>query len=180
MGHSYIRIERWAQGVNNSQVKQALYLGFYPDGLSKGEVANKKDVNGVFSLNDYRHVWTIAKIYEISDDVALSILPPIKDYSYYSYGDYIQNWNRSYNIETNNCTTFAAKIFPHYGINPEPTKEHQWDVPFNFTTTVLWLYSWDLSLGAYGYSPADAGEDIRSMPDQKGVVVNTNINYSYR
>jgi len=180
VGHSFIRIERWAKGVNNSRVKQALYIGFYPNHYTKNDVANIRDKDGSLSRNDYNFPWTIAKIYEISDETVIKILPPIKKFNNYTFGDYIENWSCSYNVETNNCTTFAAKIFPYYGISPEPTEEHQWDVPFNLATTLIWFNTWELSLNAYGYSPADAGEDIRSMQDQTGVLKNINLNYSYR
>lgn len=165
VGHTFIRLD---YGNGN-----AYYCGFYPDDEIKGDtdilnyIILQKDMKGSLTTND-RSPWNIGTTYEITTEQADIIK------------NFINNYSKNYNLITNSCTTFACDALIAAGITP-PTETHRWNIPEVDAKTKRNLLqlskSWWLSKENktkllnflsnpkdqfYGYSPADAAQDIKS------------------
>ena len=152
VGHTYVGIDY------NSTAK---YAGFWPlNGYGTKRAIKRESVDGQILMNgsryltdgkhdnvfeeiDYNeknHKWDVAYTYEIdSSDVGNMVL-------------FSKNYKYQYNMVSNNCTTFAVNSLNDFGVSPK-IYPHRW------------TYEGILNIVAgtfYGYSPADAGQDIRS------------------
>ena len=181
-GHSFIRLDD-----GNGKVR---YVGFVAKSYNYIDMLLGKNVEGEFA-DDSESDWNVAKVYTLSD----------KQYSYIS--DYIESldsykWN--YNIETYNCTTFAVNTVRLQGAaagNFMTVREHDWtlpkdiveqlknhkSVPNEFTAS---LFASILVLamdGFYGYTPADAAQDLINAEGtvllKSGGVIKTITNTTY-
>ncbi|MCL2152620.1 MAG: RHS repeat-associated core domain-containing protein, partial [Oscillospiraceae bacterium] len=146
VGHTFIRLQNYETDASGNMVEKVSYMGFYPaQPLTMDQIINRTDVAGA-KIDDKDHSWNIAKVYEITNDQALASLKYMNDFS------------SDYNMVTNNCTTFAVGALTAAGIT-SPTSEHNWKL-----TVKQQLYAWlngYSTKGLKGYSPADAGQDIR-------------------
>lgn len=154
-GHSFIRFEKYTKTVNGAMSKQVFYRGFYPDstGMTEAEerirILGLVDMPGKVGYAD-AYAWNIAKVFPVDDIVADQII-----------NQYLPLYEKkSFNYQSNNCTTFAVEAFAINHINL-PIKEHSWKM-----STVIRMISvlYDQSnpfIDVFGYNPADAGEDIR-------------------
>lgn len=92
------------------------------------------------------HKWDIACVWQ-RDDLKLG-----------SLNDFTAEYYQQYNMMTNNCTTFAVESMYHLYITPN-IYQHHW-----YSEHIL--LGWGLNALCFkGYSPADAGEDIRKNSD---------------
>ncbi|HHW39459.1 MAG TPA: RHS repeat-associated core domain-containing protein, partial [Bacillales bacterium] len=148
VGHTFIRLD-FGDG-------RVYYFGFYPkDPLSVEQILKKEDVSWVI-INDSDHDWNIAEVYVIDIDSANNVL------------EFINNYDMEYNMASNNCTTFAVDVLKAAGIS-SPTKAVKWTLPSKAKKMVQDGLGGGFINGikAYfaikikGYSPADAGEDLR-------------------
>ncbi len=176
VGHTFIRIDV-GEGV-------VIYRGFYPaQALDIKQIALKKDVESVLNIegnaldSENNHPWDIAKVFEINSQQSKNIL------------NFISKYNEKYNMVDNNCTTFAVNALKSGGINSS-TIEHKWILPDDTKDIVIGglpklipfkdQIAEKLINGLYGYTPADAGEDIRGetgiylTQDKDGIRVFTN------
>lgn len=127
------------------------YVGFHPhpDDLPSLESpeALRRDCQGIL-LDDSDEKFNIGYKVEVSRSQIRKLV------------SYINNdFDTTYNIEDNNCTTFAAKCLKKIGVSPVFTK-HNWTVP-------LAAYIKDNSFARavakfFGYTPADAGVDVKN------------------
>jgi len=101
------------------------------------------------SYNEKDHKW----------DIACSFNIPKKDIG--KIKEYAENYTERYNMVSNNCTTFAVDVLKYLGINPK-IYSHKW--------------SHENSLGSYeGYTPADAGQDIRENYNRYAISTTTTL-----
>ena len=123
------------------------------------------------------HPWDIAKVFEIDSQQSKDIL------------NFINKYNEKYNMVSNNCTTFAVDALKSGDVN-SPITEHRWTLPEDAKDVVkdglpkLIPFkdpiAEKLINGLYGYTPADAGEDIREgtgtylTQNENGIRVFTN------
>ncbi|MGI6668769.1 MAG: RHS repeat-associated core domain-containing protein [Acetivibrionales bacterium] len=160
VGHTFIRLD-FGDG-------RVIYKGFYPkDPLTSEQILNRENVTGQIN-DDSEHGWNVAQVFVIDQNQAEKI------------EKFINNYGKDYNMVSNNCTTFAVDALKSAGIK-SPTSAHKWTLPdgahkllvdnlpkeIRFKNIVAW---WLLN-GLKGYSPGDAGEDIR---DNTGAIINTN------
>lgn len=162
VGHTFIRLD-FGDG-------RVIYKGFWPpvEGMTTKQILNQDDVVGRLN-DDSGHEWDIAKTYEISGDQANNIL------------SFIEGYGENYNMVSNNCTTWAVDALAAGGITA-PTSEHKWTLPDNAKQTIVdnlpWAVPFKKSLAQgkidslYGYTPADAAQDIKVVGG--GFVVNYN------
>lgn len=160
VGHTYV-------GIDYNETDK-YYAGFYPlNGYGtwnairratvKGAVVTtdntyattgkKSDINDTQYNDDSTHPWDVAYTYEISADK----IDDLKSFA--------SNYTKEYNMVTNNCTSFAVESLKKLGINPSIYSH-------------VWQYSEGEGIGGFfadifahtysGYSPADAGQDIRA------------------
>jgi len=153
VGHTFVRID-YGDG-------RVIYRGFYPaNTLSTDEILTKTNVDGIV-VDDATHDWNAAVTYEITVEQADDMV------------SFIDNYDSEYNMVTNNCTTFGAKVLESGGVEV-PTSEHKWTLPANAKQMVVdYLPSEKLFKGVvanylisglYGYSPADAVQDFKNSP----------------
>ncbi len=158
VGHTFIRLQK-ADGT-------VIYRGFYPsETLGTKDIALKKDVEGRINTeglgphSENKHPWDVAKVYEVSDDQVAKM------------EEFMNNYNSKYNMVKNNCTSFAVQTLEAGGIT-SPTTQHSWVMPAGTNEMVeqnlpkivpsKGAIAKKLTSGLSGYTPADAGEDIRS------------------
>jgi hypothetical protein len=145
VGHTFIRLEKKTATGAGSYVS---YFGFYPkDGVEKKDVAFSKNVPGkvYWVTSEFDHGWNIARTYAITPEKADEVM------------NWARNYSTNYNIETNNCTTFAYNALIKAGISSSNTgiSKHSWTLPQSWKDEIPVFRSW------YGYTPGDAGEDLR-------------------
>ncbi len=137
VGHSYLGLDY----IDETQK----YFGFYPNNAIYGSSANlvttvlRRPVDGVWSAED--QVFSVAKTF-IIDKKNIDLIE-----------NYWENHKKDkYKIAKNNCTTAAINILKHINLNPK-IYEHVWsgDGLVDILTGTF-----------YGYSPADAAEDIKA------------------
>ena len=141
------------------------YIGFAPKENSITDMMLAKDVEGTF-VDDKYSDWNAARVFELSPTQYTIIA---------SYINEKKANDVKYNIETNNCTTFAIDAlrtiisYDRIGIN-----KHNWTIPDNlggllesYSATPDWLPTWlgeaaiNNTMGNfYGYTPADAVQDL--------------------
>jgi hypothetical protein len=150
-GHSFI-VLYFGEG-------EPIYRGFYPpsEGLSGKQLLFVENVISVIN-NDKDREWNIAKTYIINEEQAKNIL------------SFIGNYDREYNMASNNCTTWAVDVLEAGSINA-PTKEHKWLLPDNAKQKIVDRIPWyvfgkkekaqNMIDKLSGYSPADAVQDIK-------------------
>ena len=167
VGHTFISITYF--DIDTMTIK-TVYRGFYPENpLTQKQIINAENVNGRMNTEETgenTHTWNIAKSYAVSNDDAIAAL---------EFSNQYQN-KYKYNMVDNNCTTFAVKALEQAGIY-DVTQEQQWTIS---KQTELKLQSevdqnkiaskiiGDVSgtIGELsGYSPGQAGEDIRQSKD---------------
>ena len=166
-GHSFIRLD---DGNGNVQ-----YIGFGPVSSSISDMILGNNVEGHF-IDDSQSDWNVAKIYTITDEQYSAIS---------EYISKVKSENKAYNIETNNCTTFAVNVSKIAGAasgNFMTIREHKWSLPSNmeeqlanYSALPSWLspniaaFVIKNTMGNfYGYTPADAAQDLKSA---EGVVL---------
>lgn len=143
VGHAFIRLEK---KTSNNVGSYVTYFGFYPkDGVVKKNVKNSKSQNGKVYLSDFSHDWDIARTFLITEAKADEVL------------EWVNSYSKKYNIETNNCTTFAINALIKAGISKKSISitEHTWTIPDSWKNQIPSFLSW------FGYTPGDAGEDIK-------------------
>lgn len=143
VGHTFIRLEKKTANGVGSYVS---YFGFYPkDGVGKKDVAFTKSVEGkvYWILSEFNHGWNIARTYSITPEKADTVL------------DWAKNYTTKYNIESNNCTTFAVNALEKAGVTSTGISQHSWTLPKSWKDKIPSFLNW------YGYTPGDAGEDLR-------------------
>lgn len=146
VGHTFIRLD-----YGNGKV---YYYGFYPNsknGLSLDEVINKKNVTGKVKTDDDKHLWNIGISYASSK----KNLDAVKDFINKSIDKKVK-----YNMVTYNCTTFAVEAIKKAGITP-PTDMNYWTIPDELLTMAKKSGIKVNKKNFYGYSPADATQDIK-------------------
>lgn len=150
VGHTFIRLD-YGDGT-------VIYKGFYPSSpLTTEQILQKEDVNGIIR-DDSNHDWNAAVTFEITKDQADKI------------NNFMNDFDKEYNMVTMNCTTFGVKALQAAGLK-SPTKEHKWAVPDNAHQMIVdnlpsdkWFKSataTSLLNGLKGYSPADAVQDFK-------------------
>jgi len=149
VGHTFIRLD-YGDGTVN-------YRGFYPnEQMGQKDILQQKAVVGAI-VDDSTHMWNIAVVYEISERQAMQI------------ANFINGYSQTYNMTIRNCTTFAVEALQAAGIKA-PTQEALWTLPTGTKELVQQATSGlksessidSLISSLVGYSPADAGEDIRA------------------
>ncbi|MCX8129196.1 MAG: carboxypeptidase regulatory-like domain-containing protein [Clostridia bacterium] len=154
VGHTFIRVD-FGDG-------RIYYKGFWPkNALSQKEILLKTDVDGEVR-DDNTSLWDIGKKYKITTEEAEKVY------------NFMINYNGDYNMVTNNCTTVAVQALQSIGI-ASPTSQHNWTLPPNTKSIVEnglpKLVPGKGTIADYllkdlnGYTPADAGEDIRATGD---------------
>ena len=159
-GHSFLRLDD-----GNGNVK---YLGLAPTKKSLKKMLLAKDVGGKM-VNDENSEWNVAKVYTIDKEKYNLLL---------SFMNSSEKNAPSYNIESYNCTTWAVDGLERAGISSYVigTYEHHWTLPSDITSQLdsysakpKWLPSSvggaavNLLMGGfYGYTPADAAQDLKS------------------
>lgn len=95
-------------------------------------------------INESKTYWNVAKLFIITKQDTEKILDSAKNYS------------GEYDMGSNNCINFCVDILDSIGIN-NWTRKHNWTLPRDAMTAleIENLYSM-----RYGYTPADAGQDI--------------------
>jgi hypothetical protein len=160
VGHTFIRLD-----VGDGRV---IYKGFYPkNALTPEQIINKENVPGIIR-DDSEHGWDVAQVFVIDQKQAEKIEKSI------------YNYEKEYNMVRNNCTTFAVDTLKSAGIK-SPTSARIWTLPDGAQKLLvdnlpeeMWfknIVAWWLLHGLKGYSPADAGEDIR---ENECAIINTN------
>ena len=106
-------------------------------------VTGGKNGNEHFDIdyNEKDHKWDVAYTFAVSS----STIGQLKDYA--------KKYTHQYNMVSRNCTTFAVDALKALGLNPK-IYEHNWTYGDGFMNLIAHSYR--------GYSPADAGEDIRN------------------
>jgi hypothetical protein len=135
IGHTFLRL---------SDGTTVEYTGFYPkNGISKNDVLFSKNVTGKI-VDDKNHPWDVAKVYTV------------KKAQYDKVKSYIKSHKTDkYNIETYNCSTFAAGALSYAGI--KTYKKNTWKIPSGTKyDDFIKLKSWK------GYNPADLAYQIRA------------------
>lgn len=144
VGHTMIRIEKKTPTGIGSYVS---YFGFYPkDGVDKKNILFSKSTPGkVYWESEVQHKWNIARTYEITPEKAQAVM------------NWAGSYSTNYNIETNNCTTFAYDALIKAGVSKNSTglSKNSWTIPASWKKEVPVFRFW------YGYTPGDAGEDLR-------------------
>lgn len=141
VGHTFIRLD-YGDG-------RVLYRGFHGTRMTLTQILKKSDVAGEIK-DDSSFEWDVAKTYEITTENADKIK------------EFIDNYQRGYNIVSNNCTTFAIEAL-HTGGVSVPTSKHHWRLYKGFLGFLF--KSLTGLFGFYGYTPADAVEDIKLTHD---------------
>ena len=160
VGHTFIRLD-FGDG-------RVIYKGFYPkNALTPEQIINKENVPGIIR-DDSEHGWDVAQVFVIDQKQAEKI------------EKFINNYEKEYNMVRNNCTTFAVDTLKSAGIK-SPTSARIWTLPDGAQKLLvdnlpeeMWfknIVAWWLLHGLKGYSPADAGEDIR---ENECAIINTN------
>lgn len=162
-GHSFIRLD---DGKGNVQ-----YVGLAAENPDFIAMLRSLDVPGKI-VDDKDTNWDVAKVYTITED-------GYKDAE--KFIDMINMFVPTYNVETYNCTTFAAHIVG-IAINSKDLVdiyEHNWTLPNDLSSQLQFYFKnkirlpvgmddigaliVDLFMGNnYGYTPADAAEDLKS------------------
>ena len=138
VGHTTIRVEQWVPNAEGEVVKEVNYYGFWPDPSSNSAkpIINETTEGAVLLDSDMvdQGSWNIAKVYTITQEQAEDSI------------SYIENYDdvHKYDVARRNCTTFVVVVLEDIGIE-SPTEAHIWTIPIH-----------------YGYTPGDAGEDIRN------------------
>jgi len=167
VGHTFVGID---YGENSKE-----YAGFWPciinengdvEGYGTKRAINRESVTGLIqmegtgyftdginlnqhvNLGEYHessHKWDVAYTYVIAE----SKIGALKEFA--------ENYTKQYNMVSRNCTTFAVDALKALGYSPK-IYEHNWNytgsgIPMNLLDVIAFSYR--------GYSPADAGEDIR-------------------
>ncbi len=142
VGHTFIRLEKvTADGVGS----YVSYFGFYPKNqINEKDVTFSKSVDGKIWL-DFDHSWNIARTYSITPAQADAV------------SAWVASYTTKYNIETNNCTTFAVNALKKAGILNTGISQHSWTLPQSWLDEIPDFRDW------YGYTPGDAGEDLRGL-----------------
>jgi hypothetical protein len=83
---------------------------------------------------------------------------------------FANSYAEKYNVASNNCTTFAVDLFSNIGLKA-PAEEHRWTLSFAslpfYKRAVIRIKGWDtVANNIWGYSPADAGEDLKAWNSQ--------------
>ena len=159
-GHSFLRLDD-----GNGNVK---YLGLAPTKKSLKKMLLAKDVGGKM-VNNENSEWNVAKVYTIDKEKYNLLL---------TFMNSSEKNAPSYNIESYNCTTWAVDGLERAGISSYVigTYEHHWTLPSDITSQLdsysakpKWLPSSvggaavNLLMGGfYGYTPADAAQDLKS------------------
>lgn len=149
VGHTFIRVSKHGTGGWVS------YFGWYPDTtLGQKDIILNVSVPGRLAwMDDASHTWDVAKVFEVSEANANKII------------DFAQvwedtAWGSEYNLESNNCTTFAITCLSSIGITSTQhgITQHTWTKP-------TWLTDQNVIakiLSFHGYTPADAAQDMRA------------------
>ncbi len=197
-GHSFIRLERYADTVSGDRTKEIMYLGFCTNDPDCGLASafNKKQYAGTIR-NDFRASWTVAQISEITQSQAEEICAKYVNGKFHPV--FYQNNANAYEIDEqyqlvdNNCTTWAANIYNKYNSNGLSLKPRDWNISWAHRIGVELLYS-DIvhdtktnvfTYTAFGYNPGLVGEDLRSSgkyienPNNDGKNDGTEISASY-
>ena len=160
-GHSFIRLDD-----GNANVR---YVGFAPCKQRLENMILGLNVDGKF-IDDAKTDWNVAKVYELTDE------------QYTAISNYINKMEKkkpSYNIESNNCTTFAVNAVKVGGAAVGrfmTIRQHSWTLPNdmteqlkNYSALPRWLSpefsAWTVknTMGNfYGYTPSDAAQDLKT------------------
>lgn len=160
VGHTYVGVD------SGKDYKE--YAGFWPlNPYTAGEAVFKKTVYGCIKMQgkafftygtnsemeepyiegedeyfESNHKWDIAYVCQ-TDNVKLGDL-----------NDYASEYLAEYNMVTNNCTTFAVNLMLYFDLDA-PIYPQRWQSSEKGGLSLLNVIIY------MGYSPADAGEDIR-------------------
>ncbi|WP_218033928.1 hypothetical protein, partial [Paenibacillus koleovorans] len=144
-------------GSDGNSVKNVKYFGFHPGtpGQYPEQIVDGLMVPGVVK-NDSERDWNVAKTYVITNEQALQAVA------------FAEGYSEQYNVLSNNCVDFAVGVFSHVGLSA-PTSKHYWTLAVPRWKQIMadFLgYGDALRIPKYGYSPADAGADMRAMLTQ--------------
>jgi Uncharacterized protein containing a von Willebrand factor type A (vWA) domain len=146
VGHTFIRLD-----MGNGNV---IFKGFYPSGSPNFfDLWLNLNVDGRV-LDDNSHEWDIARSYQITRDEAARIK------NYIDTCDKESTTTYKYNIADFNCTTFAVEGLKLCDIDVPITK-HFWTYSFSVDGAIEFLAKSGVLTVGYGFTPADAGEDLR-------------------
>ena len=164
VGHTYVGID-YESGEE--------YAGFWPlKGYGTKDALNRATVDGKIMMideayktygdrNEYESISYSEKDHKW--DIACSFNIPKKDIG--KIKEYAENYTERYNMVSNNCTTFAVDVLKYLGINPK-IYSHKWS-----GDNVLGLITQTFE----GYSPADAGQDIRENYNRYAISTTTTL-----
>lgn len=124
------------RAIKRESVDGAIYMTgeYYVTGGKNG------NEHHTIAYNEKDHKWDVAYTYSVSSDT----VGRLKEYA--------KSYTHQYNMVSRNCTTFAVDALKALGLNPK-IYEHNWTYGDGFLNLIAYSYR--------GYSPADAGEDIR-------------------
>jgi RHS repeat-associated protein len=157
-GHSFLRLDD-----GNGSIQ---YIGLGPAVKSLTDMLLSNDIAGKF-VDDEKTVWNVAKVFTLTPS------------QYENYNDKINSFKENvpnYNIETYNCTTWAVDTIMQGFFSPVflNISKRGWTLPSNIAEQLdkyaankypAWLSATavvTLMNGNYGYTPADAAQDLKS------------------
>lgn len=157
VGHTYVGLD---YGENSSE-----YAGFYPEeAYDLAKVLFRISVNGMIHLDNGTYLtkgdllgnsyldpqgtdkgkpWHVAYTVPVTNDKIGQI------------NEFAKNYKKKYNIISNNCTTYAVDLLQALG-KPLNISQHTWSNDNSNIFEKIFLST------CTGYTPADAGQDIRS------------------
>ena len=163
VGHTFV-------GIDNNVSE---YAGFWPlNGYGISRAIKRESVPGLIRMNEHgystdgintntyeslggykekEHKWDTAKTYVIDS----TKIGKVEEFS--------KNYTNLYNMVDKNCTTFAVNVLDNLNIS-HPIKQHYWEIypyaAFASNPALSWSFV-GINFAFYGYSPANAGQDIK-------------------
>jgi hypothetical protein len=149
-GHSFLRISKHGSNAWTS------YVGFrIKDYANASDITDARMPGEILWHIDARSKWNIGKTFIITKEQAYSIL---------EFGRLWEEENLMYDMISNNCATFVVKALENVGINREFTglELREWNIPREIRSSFIFFSTFLGSIDSFiGYSPADAGEDLK-------------------
>lgn len=156
VGHTYVGLD---YGENSSE-----YAGFYPsESYDLAKILFRLSVNGMIHLDDgaYLTKGILGSSYQESQGTDkgkpwhVAYTFPVTNDKIGQINEFAKNYKEKYNLISNNCTTFAVDLLQSLGISFNISK-HTWSNDSSNLLEKIFLST------CIGYTPADAGQDIRS------------------
>lgn len=156
VGHTYVGLD---YGENSSE-----YAGFYPsESYDLAKILFRLSVNGMIHLDDgaYLTKGILGSSYQESQGTDkgkpwhVAYTFPVTNDKIGQINEFAKNYNDKYNLISNNCTTFTVDLLASLGKSLNISK-HTWSNDNSNLLEKIFLST------CIGYTPADAGQDIRS------------------